>query len=904
MADIVQRLGTDLKAGLSPDQVRQAKREYGPNQLAEGKRISVGAMLLAQLREFLIILLIAAAVISAAVGEAVDAIVIIAIVVLSAVSSVVQELKAEKSIEALRRMSVSSARVIRGGREQKTDASELVPGDMVVLEAGDRVPADARIVEAVDLRADESLLTGESTPVEKRAVDALDPGVPLGDRVNMLFSSTTILTGRAHAVAVATGMRTEVGKIASMMTELEQEETPLQKRLAALGQRLGIVGVSVCAFIFLIGVVRGIEIFEMFMTSISLAVAAVPEGLPAIVTVVLALGVQRMSRENAIIRRLSAVETLGSATVICSDKTGTLTQNKMTVRRVLTLDCDFHVPSGEFEPDDSLDSGKSPGGWGERSGLRRLVEASVLCNNSSLEIAQEESGSPRILGDPTEGALLIFGLRFGLRREELSSTHPRIAEIPFDSDRKRMTTVHSFGDTAVAYVKGAFDSVIELSSRHLVNGEESPLDNRWRGYWRTANDELAGSGMRVLAVAMRQLGDARAYRGQALRPEEIEFSLTFIGLVAMIDPPREEALLAVQRCKTAGIIPIMITGDHASTASAIAREIGILDSSGHVCGGTELDSMSDDALLRDVLRFRVYSRVSPHHKMRIVTALQKSGEVVAMTGDGVNDAPALKKADIGVAMGMTGTDVAKEASDMVLADDNFATIVNAVEQGRVIFDNIRKAVYYLVSCNTGELIAILTAIVIGLSRPLEAIQILWVNLVTDGPPALALGVETGDPDTMHRPPRDPREGVFTRDAVWAVFAYGFGMGILTLIGYYVGFRSAEPDSVATGRTMAFGVLVFAQLFHAFNIRCGTGSVFTRSPLDNRPLLLSVAASAALQLLVMLYLPLMRVFKTSQLTGWQWASVVGLAAAMVPVAECVKWVLRRLGRRAARGGTQT
>lgn len=903
MADIVQRLGTDLKAGLSSDQVQGARLQYGPNELAEDKRVSVAALLFAQLKEFLILLLIAAAIISAAVGEVVDAIVIIAIVVLSAVSSVIQELKAEKAIEALKKMSVSTARVIRGGREQRIAASELVPGDIMVLEAGDRVPADGRIFEAVDLRADESLLTGESTPVEKSTIDTLDPGVSLGDRSNMLFSSTTVLTGRALAVAVATGMRTEVGKIASMMTELEQEETPLQKRLAALGKRLGMIGVSICALIFLIGVVRGIGIFEMFMTSISLAVAAVPEGLPAIVTVVLALGVQRMSRENAIVRRLSAVETLGSATVICSDKTGTLTQNKMTVRRVATFDGVLDVAAEEAGSDGLLGPADPATGLTGGCELQRLIEASVLCNNSSLDFSDEGSGPPGILGDPTEGALLILGLRFGLRREGLLSTYPRIAEIPFDSDRKRMTTVHSDAGTAVAYVKGAFDSVIELSSHHLACGEERPLDDRSSAYWRTVNDELAGSGMRVLAVAMKKLGDADAYCGRALWQEEIESSLTFIGLVAMIDPPREEALLAVQRCRTAGIIPVMITGDHASTASAIARELGILDGCGRVLGGTELDSMSDDALERDVLQFRVYSRVSPHHKMKIVTALQKSGEIVAMTGDGVNDAPALKKADIGVAMGVTGTDVAKEASDMVLADDNFATIVNAVEQGRVIFDNIRKAVYYLVSCNTGELIAILTAIVVGLSRPLEAIQILWVNLVTDGPPALALGVETGEPDTMRRPPRDPKEGVFTRDGVWAVFAYGLCMGILTLIGYYVGSRSASPDAVAAGRTMAFGVLVFAQLFHAFNIRCGIGSVFTRSPLGNRPLLLSLAASVALQLVVMLYPPLMRVFKATELAGWQWAAVVGLAAVMVPAAECVKWVLRRLGGRAARGGVQ-
>jgi Ca2+-transporting ATPase len=903
MADIVHRLGTDLKEGLNSDQVRSAKREFGPNELAGGKRITVAALLFSQLKEFLIILLIAAAIVSALVGEAVDSIVIVAIVVLSVVSSVVQELKAERSIEALKRMTVSSARVVRSGREQRIDASGLVPGDIIVLEAGDRVTADARIVEAVDLRADESLLTGESTPVEKRAIDSLDAGTSLGDRANMLFSSTTVLTGRAHAVAVATGMRTEVGKIASMMTELEQEETPLQRRLAVLGKRLGAIAICVCAVIFLIGVVRGIEIFEMFMTSISLAVAAVPEGLPAIVTVVLALGVQRMSRENAIIRRLSAVETLGSATVICSDKTGTLTQNKMTVRKVVTFDAVLDVPAEESELCNPFGAERPDADSSENRGLKRLIEASVLCNNSSLEVPKQGPGLPGILGDPTEGALLILGLRCGLRRDELLSSYPRIAEIPFDSDRKRMTTVHSQGDTAVAYIKGAFDSVIELSSRHLVRGEERPLDDRSRGYWRTANDELAGSGMRVLAVAMKRLSDAHVYRGQPLRPEEVESSLTFIGLAAMIDPPRDEALLAVERCKAAGIIPVMITGDHASTASAIAREIGILEGSGQVLGGTELDSMPDDEFLRDILRFRVYSRVSPHHKMKIVTALQKSGEIVAMTGDGVNDAPALKKADIGVAMGVTGTDVAKEASDMVLADDNFATIVNAVEEGRVIFDNIRKAVYYLVSCNAGELIVILSAIVIGLSRPLEAIQILWVNLVTDGPPALALGVETGDPDTMQRPPRDPGEGVFTRDGVWTVFGYGLCMGALTLIGYYVGSRCWDSASVAVGRTMAFGVLVFAQLFHAFNIRCGIRSVFSRSPLENRLLLLSVAASAALQSIVMLYPPVMRVFKTSALVGSQWATVIGLAAAMVPAAEGVKWILRIPDRKKRTSGSE-
>lgn len=899
LSSVLSRLDTDREKGLSSTQAVAARKICGPNQLEESAGVSIFAMLVAQLKEFLILLLIGAAIISALVGETADAIVIVAIVVLSAVSGVIQELKAEKSIQALKRLSISKARVIRDGVERQVDASDLVPGDIILLEAGDRVPADARLIEAVDVRADESLLTGESTAAEKRAEVSLARDAALGDRVNMVYSSTTVLTGRAVAVVTGIGMNSEVGKIAGMIIGMEQEETPLQRRLAQLGKTLGLVGIGLCALIFLIGVLRGIAPFEMFMTAISLAVAAVPEGLPAIVTVVLALGVQKMSKENAIIRRLSAVETLGSATMICSDKTGTLTQNKMTVRCLVTadgsisVDCDNPVCSDCY-PD------KVAAADGE---VEALIEASVLCNNSALELQDNADEPYKVLGDPTEGALLLLGVQRGVDRQRLLEDAPRIGEIPFDSDRKRMTTIHLRDGKPVAYVKGAFDSVFDLIDAYRVGGEVLPFDEKAKAFWMGANDDLAGKGMRVLAVAMKRLDRFDPAEG-VTDASKIESSLVLIGLVAMIDPPREEAREAVGLCKRAGVIPVMITGDHKATATAIAREVGILDDSGESLSGVELDALDDEEFARDVKRYRVYARVSPNHKLRIVNALQQKGELVAMTGDGVNDAPALKKADIGVAMGITGTDVSKEAADMVLADDNFATIVRAVEQGRIIFDNIRKSIYYLVSCNVGELVTIFAAIAGGLARPLEAIQILWVNLVTDGPPALAMGVEKGDEDAMQRPPRDPKEGVFTRTGMIAIAAYGVSIGVLSLLGYVIGWSHSSPQSVEVGRTMAFGVLVFAQLLHAFNVRCGTASVFRHRLADNPTLLLSLAGSTILQLVVMLYPPLMRVFKVQAMTASQWATVLGLAILIIPAAEVVKVVLRRCETRPSKQGENT
>jgi len=888
LCDVLSILNTDRHRGLTADQVAAAKKRFGPNQLEEHAGPSILELFFAQLKEFLILLLIGAAIISALVGEIVDAIVILAIIVLSAVSGVVQELKAEKSIQALKKLSISKARVIRDCTEHLVDATDLVPGDIILLESGDRVPADARLIEAVEVRTDESLLTGESTAVEKRAVDGLPTDVPLGDRVNMVYSSTIVLTGRAVAVVTSTGMNSEVGKIAGMMIGVEQEETPLQRRLGQLGKILGFAGVGLCAVIFIIGVLRGMDVFEMFMTAISLAVAAVPEGLPAIVTVVLALGVQRMSKENAIIRRLSAVETLGSATVICSDKTGTLTQNRMTVRRLVTAEGAIDLENdGLVLPCGALGSPETIS-----SATRTLVEASVLCNNSSLE-PQENPDQPfKVLGDPTEGALLLLGIKYGVDRDELIKSAPRVGEIPFDSDRKRMTTIHIKDGQAIAYVKGAFDSVLHLASTYRCGEKSLPLDDRARQFWINANDELAGLGMRVLAVAVKRLEDFDPSRGVA-DPNEIETSLELVGLVAMMDPPRDEVKAAVERCKQAGIVPVMITGDHIATATAIARELGILDDSGEALSGMELDAMDDEEFTRNVKRYRVYARVSPSHKLRIVNALQENGELVAMTGDGVNDAPALKKADIGVAMGITGTDVSKEAADMVLADDNFATIVKAVEQGRIIFDNIRKAIYYLVSCNVGELVTIFIAIAGGLARPLEAIQILWVNLVTDGPPALAMGSEKGDESTMRRPARDPKEGVFNREGAVTTAIYGVIIGVLTLLAYILGSRNMSPEAEGVGRTMAFGVLVFSQLLHAFNVRCGIASVL-RYPLNNRALFLSLTASAVLQVVVMFWPPLMRVFKVQALTGAQWMTVFGLAVLIIPAAEVVKAALRQWG----------
>lgn len=856
--DTVKELGVDPEQGLAPDEVRARQEQHGFNELQEAPPRSIWAMLWEQLTDYLILILLAAALISAFLGEPQDSVVILIIVLLNAILSVVQERKAENALAALKALSAPKVAVLRLGQVQEVPSRDLVPGDIILLEAGKYVPADARLLESANLKVEEAALTGESVPVDK-VIQALDGELGIGDRTNMVFMSTVISYGRAKAVVTQTGMETQIGKIAGMLQEAGNESTPLQKKLASFSKRLGQAILGIVIFIFLMGLFRGYPGFEMFMTAVSLAVAAIPEGLPAIVTIVLAMGVQRMSKRNAIIRRLPAVETLGAATVICSDKTGTLTMNDMTVRRLIA---GFRTIKAE---EVNLSN----------QGERWLVEAAMLCNDSEL---QEDGG---FLGDPTETALAKVAVQAGLDYRETRQKYPRVDEIPFDSDRKRMTTVNRWPDenSLTAVVKGAPDTVLPNCTRILAGNQVRELREEDRTEIARLNDQMASEALRVLAVAYRP--DVKGISGSALEEE-----LIFLGLEGMIDPPRPEAFEAVKVASSAGIRTIMITGDHKSTAAAIASELNILRD-GQVVTGAELEEMSDKELANRIDLINVFARVSPEHKVRIVKALKSKGQIVAMTGDGVNDGPALKYADIGAAMGKVGTDVAKEAADMVLADDNFATIVAAVKEGRVIFENIRKSIYFLLSCNAGEVIAIFTAIMLGWKAvPLLPIQILWINLVTDSFPALALGVEPAERGLMDRPPRPTAEGLFRKGAGLFVLLAGLFIGGITLLAFWLGLQ----DDLGAARSMAFATLSLAQLFFVFNFRSLTKHLVEMPPFGNPKLILAVGFSIFLQLVVFFVPYLREVFEIELLTAGEALEVFLLAAATMLFGEITKRLL--------------
>lgn len=856
--DTVKELGVDPEQGLAPDEVRARQEQHGFNELQEAPPRSIWAMLWEQLTDYLILILLAAALISAFLGEPQDSVVILIIVLLNAILSVVQERKAENALAALKALSAPKVAVLRLGQVQEVPSRDLVPGDIILLEAGKYVPADARLLESANLKVEEAALTGESVPVDK-VIQALDGELGIGDRTNMVFMSTVISYGRAKAVVTQTGMETQIGKIAGMLQEAGNESTPLQKKLASFSKRLGQAILGIVIFIFLMGLFRGYPGFEMFMTAVSLAVAAIPEGLPAIVTIVLAMGVQRMSKRNAIIRRLPAVETLGAATVICSDKTGTLTMNDMTVRRLVA---GFRTIKAE---EVNLSN----------QGERWLVEAAMLCNDSEL---QEDGG---FLGDPTETALAKVAVQAGLDYRETRQKYPRVDEIAFDSDRKRMTTVNRWPDenSLTAVVKGAPDTVLPNCTRILAGNQVRELREEDRTEIARLNDQMASEALRVLAVAYRP--DVKGISGSALEEE-----LIFLGLEGMIDPPRPEAFEAVKVASSAGIRTIMITGDHKSTAAAIASELNILRD-GQVVTGAELEEMSDKELANRIDLINVFARVSPEHKVRIVKALKSKGQIVAMTGDGVNDGPALKYADIGAAMGKVGTDVAKEAADMVLADDNFATIVAAVKEGRVIFENIRKSIYFLLSCNAGEVIAIFTAIMLGWKAvPLLPIQILWINLVTDSFPALALGVEPAERGLMDRPPRPTAEGLFRKGAGLFVLLAGLFIGGITLLAFWLGLQ----DDLGAARSMAFATLSLAQLFFVFNFRSLTKHLVEMPPFGNPKLILAVGFSIFLQLVVFFVPYLREVFEIELLTAGEALEVFLLAAATMLFGEITKRLL--------------
>ncbi len=890
-------LKTDLHNGLTGAEVTRRLNEYGPNELQADPGRSLWSMLMAQFQDVMVLMLMGAAIISGFMGEITDSIVILLIVALNAIIGVVQESKAESSLAALKQLSAPRATVVRDGNAQEIPARELVPGDLVLLEAGANVPADARLVEVANFRCEEAALTGESVSVEKKVSPLQSEDAALGDRVNMIFSGTTSVYGRCHALVTTTGMDTQIGEIASMIQAAPQEATPLQHKLDELGKSLGVVALVLVVLVFLAGVLRGEPTFDMFMTAISLAVAAIPEGLPAIVTIVLALGVQRMSKRQAIIRKLPAVETLGTASVIASDKTGTLTQNEMTVTQVYVNGEFMDVTGQGYEP-----KGELIGRNGEKK-LKPLADPhlNVLLHGFSLaNDAQFDANSVGygIIGDPTEGALVVLGAKTGIPVGG-DDNYPRIGELPFDSRRKLMTTFHErngggrlatvevLEQPVISFTKGAPDILLSLCTHIYAQGRIRPLHEEERQELLDTNASMGQAALRVLALGFRQWNKLP----QTISSEAVEQDLVFVGFAGMIDPPRPEVKAAVAVAKTAGIRTIMVTGDHRLTATAIAQELGVLENEDQVViSGQELEKLKDielQAVMEDV---RVFARVSPEHKVRIVDALKANGHVVAMTGDGVNDAPALKRADIGAAMGITGTDVAKEAADMVLADDNFATIVAAVGEGRTIYANIRKAVYYLLSCNVGEIFTIFMAIMLGWGRPLTAIQILWINLVTDGLPALALGMEPSEPGIMGQRPRGSKESIFAGGMSYRILVHGCLIGTLGLMAYYLGIRRGAP--VAMARTMAFATLAFSQLFHSQNARSGQ-SIFRIGLFSNKYLILAFLASASLQLVVLLIPAIQPIFGVVPLDILHWDLVIGLSIAPVVFGEAQKLLERSL-----------
>ncbi len=850
------------RSGLSPRLAQERLEKYGPNKLAGAPKKPLWARFLDQLRDPMIIVLLAAAVLSllSSGGEDwVEAVIILVIVVVNACISISQEDSAEKALEALQKMSAPLAKVVRGGEQIRLETDALVPGDIIVLEAGDLVPADARILECANLKADESAMTGESVPVNKQADEVLPAETVLGDRSNMVISSTVITNGRAVCVVTGTGMDTEVGRIAGMLMGEEDASTPLQRKLAEISKTLSFVCLAVCAVMFGVGLLYHRPLLEMLMAAVSLAVAAIPEGLPAIVTIVLALGVQRMVKHNAIVKKLPAVETLGCAGVICSDKTGTLTQNRMTVKQVWTP--------------------------GDRH-RREALTIGALCNDTVL------APSGKTTGDPTETAFVDAALADGLDKNILEQEMPRVFELPFDSDRKLMSTVHPLPGQPGRYrvmVKGAPDVLLSRCT-HILAGAAVPLTAALGRDVEAANASMAEQALRVLACGYQDIESLPEPSGSA----QLETGLTFVGLVGMIDPPRLEVRDAVAQCYAAGIRPVMITGDHKLTAVAIARELDIFRSGDLAITGEDLDFMPQELLEQDVDKFAVYARVSPEHKMRIVKAWQKKGMVVAMTGDGVNDAPALKVADIGCAMGITGTDVAKGAADMILTDDNFATIVKAVEQGRGIYSNIKKAIHYLLSCNIGEIVTLFLATLFNFHQPpLVAVQLLWLNLVTDSLPALALGMEPVEPSVMEEKPRSASEPLFTRRFSIRLAWQGLMVGLLTLAAYWLGeYVLSDPTMAdATANTMAFATLTFCQLFHAFDVRSETQSIahigLTSNPAMNKAFLVGMA----LQLSVLLIPPLQSVFQVCTLNPVEWLVVLGLSLTPLVICEIEK-ALRR------------
>ncbi|WP_410989839.1 cation-translocating P-type ATPase [Bacillus cereus] len=870
-------LETNEQHGLTDAIVSKRLKQYGSNELATKQKRTLWQRIFAQINDVLVYVLIIAALISAFVGEWADASIIALVVVLNAVIGVVQESKAEQALEALKKMATPKAIVKRNGELKEIPSEHVVPGDIVMLDAGRYIPCDLRLIETANLKVEESALTGESVPVDKDAIYhpsmRSDEQVPLGDQKNMAFMSTLVTYGRGVGVAVETGMNSQIGKIATLLHEADDDMTPLQKSLAQVGKYLGFVAVAICIVMFLIGFLQGRDTLEMFMTAISLAVAAIPEGLPAIVSIVLAIGVQRMIKQNVIIRKLPAVEALGSVTIICSDKTGTLTQNKMTVTH--------------FYSDNTYDRLESLNV--NNDAQRLLLENMVLCNDASYN---NESQT----GDPTEIALLVAGTTFNMQKDHLEKIHERVNEVPFDSDRKMMSTVHMYNESYYSMTKGAIDKLLPRCTHIFKNGKIEILTDSDKNQILEAAGSMSQEALRVLSFAFKQ------YDSNDVDINHLEENLIFIGLVGMIDPPRTEVKDSIKECKKAGIRTVMITGDHKDTAFAIAKELGIAEEISEIMIGTELDNVSDTELASKINHLNVFARVSPEHKVKIVKALRAKGNIVSMTGDGVNDAPSLKQADVGVAMGITGTDVAKGAADVVLTDDNFSSIVKAVEEGRNIYRNIKKSILFLLSCNFGEIIALFLAILLGWATPLRPIHILWVNLITDTLPALSLGVDPEDPDVMKEKPRHAKESLFSGSVPFLIFN-GVIIGLLTLIAFIAGAKfytgdtnlfplfpeRIDDDALLHAQTMAFVVLSFSQLVHSFNLRSRTKSIFSIGIFTNKYLVFSLLIGVLMQVCIISIPPLANIFGVHALTMRDWGFVLLLSIIPLVVNEIIKLV---------------
>jgi Ca2+-transporting ATPase len=871
---VLAELKVEQHRGLSNEEAEKRLEQYGENKLKGKPKKKLISLFLAQLKDMLIYVLLGAAVITVVIGEYIDAVIILLVVVLNAVIGVVQEFKAEKAIEALQKMTTPKSLVRRNGEVIEINSELLVPGDIIIIDAGRFIPADLRLIDSANLQIEESALTGESVPSEKNANEMLsDPKTPIGDKGNMAFMSTLVTYGRGEGVVVATAMETEMGKIAKILDEDIEDMTPLQKRLEELGKTLGFLAIGICALIFIVALIQKRDLFEMFLTAISLAVAAIPEGLPAIVAIVLALGVTRMSKIHAIVKKLPAVETLGSVNIICSDKTGTLTQNKMTVVKHYTLDNlqNLEASSGTLQAD---------------AETQALITSFVLCSDATYENGQST-------GDPTEVALVVMGDRYDLTRKALNSVYKRVGEKPFDSDRKLMSTLNIHENGYRVHTKGAIDNLLKISTRALVAGEIVPLTDEMKHKFLEVTEEMSNNALRVLGVAFKDTNSI-------IDPKEMESDLVVIGIVGMIDPPRLEVKASINEAKEAGITPVMITGDHKNTAFAIAKELGIATDISQSITGAEIDELSDEAFVKQIQSLRVFARVSPEHKVKIVKAFKALGNIVSMTGDGVNDAPSLKYADIGVAMGITGTDVSKSASDMILTDDNFSTIVNAIEEGRNIYSNIKKAVIFLLSCNLGEIIAIFFSVLFFWPIPLLPTQILWINLVTDTLPAIALGVDPGDKDIMKKKPRNPKESFFAGGAGVRALIGGTLIGILTLVAFYYGLyehgfsldsKNISEDALTYARTMAFVVLAASQLFYSLSMRNSTKSIFQVGLFTNKYLIGAIIIGLILQVGVISIPFLAAAFKVQMLSLNDWLLVFGFALIPLFVNEIIKVFMR-------------